>query len=280
MTMKIFRTAVLWALAAVVLLPLLMTLAASLMGRAEVLEHVGPVLPGGAGQALMPLFPGRPTLAQYVMLLFDTPKFLTMFWNSVLLVLPTVLGQLAVGTLAAWGFAKYRFRLKNALFIGYIALMMMPFQVTLVPSFLVLNRLSLLDTPWAIILPGTFGTFAVFVLTQFFMAVPDDLVEAARIDSAGEARIFGAIAIPLGKSGVASLFILSFLDYWNVIEQPMTFLRDQDTWPLSLYLSRIGETNIEVAMGASIVALLPTLLLFLYCESYLVRGIQMAGLKE
>ena len=93
-------------------------------------------------------------------------------------------------------------------------------------------------------------------------------------------RIFRAVGIPLGKSGIASLFILSFLDFWNVIEQPMTFIRDQDKWPLSLYLSRIGETNIEVAMGASIVALLPTLLLFLYCESYLVRGIQMAGLKE
>ena len=278
--MKFFRTAILWALAAVVLLPPLMTLAASLMGRAELLEHVGPVLPGGAGRARMPLLPGRPTLAQYVMLLFDTPKFLTMFWNSVLLVLPTVLGQVAVGTLAAWGFAKYRFPLKGVLFMGYIALMMMPFQVTLVPSFLVLNRLSLLDTPWAIILPGTFGTFAVFVLTQFFMAVPDDLIEAARIDSAGEVRIFRAVGIPLGKSGIASLFILSFLDFWNVIEQPMTFIRDQDKWPLSLYLSRIGETNIEVAMGASIVALLPTLLLFLYCESYLVRGIQMAGLKE
>lgn len=278
--MKILRTLLLWSLALIVLLPLMMTLGASLMGEAELLEHMGPILPGGTGHAMMPLLPAKPTLSQYVMLLFDTPKFLTMFWNSVRLVVPIVAGQVVVGTLAAWGFAKYRFPLKNALFMVYIALMMMPFQVTLVPSFLILDKLKLIDTPYAVILPGIFNTFAVFVLNQFFGTVPDELIEAARIDSAGELRVFTHVAMPLGKSGIASLFILSFLDYWNLIEQPMTFLRNQDTWPLSLYLSRIGEANVDVAMGASIVALLPTLLLFLYCESYLVRGIQMAGLKE
>lgn len=162
----------------------------------------------------------------------------------------------------------------------YIALMMMPFQVTLVPSFLVLDGMNLIDTQWAIILPGIFGTFSVFLLRQFFQTLPFELIEAARIDSAGELRIFTAIGLPIGKTGIASLCIISFLDNWNLIEQPMTFIRTQDNWPLSLYLSRIGETNIDVAMAASIITLLPTLLLFFYCEPYLVRGIQMAGLKE
>ncbi len=278
--MRWIRSCLLWALALVVLLPLIMTFGASFMGETELLEHINPILSGGTGRAAMPLLPAAPTLTQYVMLLFDTPKFLTMFWNSMTMVVPIVAGQVVVGTLAAWGFAQYRFPLRNALFMGYIALMMMPFQVTLVPSFLILDRLQLLDTFWAVILPGIFSTFAVFLLRQFFQTVPFELVEAARIDSAGEMRLFFSIGLPLGLPGIASLCILSFLDNWNLIEQPMTFLRTQDKWPLSLYLSRIGETNIELAMGASIITLLPTLLLFFYCESYLVRGIQMAGLKE
>ncbi len=278
--MRYVRSALLWALAIIVLLPLMMTLAASFMGGTELLEHISPILSGGTGHALMPILPLAPTLSQYVTLLLDSPRFLTMFWNSAWLVLPIVAGQVIIGTLAAWGFAKYRFPLRNALFMVYIALMMMPFQVTLVPSYLVLDAFHLIDTRWAVILPGMFGTFSVFLLRQFFQTVPDELVEAARIDNAGEARVFLSVGLPLGAAGIASLCILSFLDNWNLIEQPMTFLRNQDLWPLSLYLSRIGESNVDVAMGASILALLPTLLLFFYCESYLVRGIQMAGLKE
>ena len=274
------RSIVLWSFAAVALLPLMMTLGASLMGKSELMEHIRPVVNNTGGFAEMTLIPGRVTLTQYVMLLFDTPKFLSMFWNSMLLVVPIVLGQVVIGTLAAWGFAHFRFPGRNGLFMAYIALMMMPFQVTLVPSFLTLDRMGLIDTPWAVILPGAFGTFAVFLLRQFFLSVPDSLVESARIDGANEMRVFTSIGLPLCMGGVASLCILSFLDNWNLIEQPMTFLRSQDKWPLSLYLTRIGESNVEVAMGASIITLLPTLLLFFYCESYLVRGIQMSGLKE
>ena len=278
--MRIVRTIILWILAIIVLLPLIMTFAASFMDAPELLEHIGPVVNNGTGFAAMPLLPGAPTLRQYVKLLLDTSKFLDMFRQSLLLVVPIVIGQVLVGTPAAWSFATYRFPFKNGLFMGCVALMMMPFQVMLVPTFLSLNALKLIDTEWAIILPGIFGTFSIFLLRQFFKSVPFELVEAARIDSAGELRIFTTIALPLSMPGVASLCILTFLDYWNMIEQPMAFLRTQDKWPLSLYLSRIGESNVDLAMSASIMTLLPTLLLFFYCESYLVRGIQMSGTKE
>ena len=250
------------------------------MGSTELAEHIAPVLADGTGKARAPLVSALPTLKQYISLLFDTPKFLAMFWNSVSLVLPIVLGQVVVGTLAAWGFAHFRFPGREPLFMLYIALMMMPFQVTLVPTYLVLDSLSLLNHPLAVILPGIFNTFAVFLLRQFFQSIPESLTEAATIDGAGELRIFAHIAIPLGMSGVASLFVLSFLDYWNLIEPPLTFLKDQDTWPLSLYLTTIGQSNVEVAMAASVLTLLPALLLFLYGESYLVRGIRLTGLKE
>ncbi|GHU68319.1 hypothetical protein FACS1894184_10010 [Clostridia bacterium] len=209
-------------------------------------------------------------------LLFDSPKFLSMFWNAVNLAVGVVAGQVVVGTLAAWGFARYRFPMRDGLFMAYVALMMTPFQVTLVPSYLVLDRLNLIDTAWSVILPGIFNTFAVFLLRQFFQTVPGELLEAGRIDGAGETRVFVSVGLPLGAPGIASLCILSFLDTWNLIKQPMTFLKTQEKWPIALYLSKIGETNVEVAMAASVL----TLLLFFYCESYLVRGIQMAGLKE
>jgi multiple sugar transport system permease protein len=276
----LLRSAALWAIAIIVLIPLLMTLGASLMGKTELMEHIRPVIYNTSGLARATLAPALPTRRQYAALLLDTPRFLTMFWNSMLLVLPIVIGQVIVGCLAAWGFAHFHFPCRNALFMGYIALMMMPFQVTLVPGFLALDRMKLIDTPWAIILPGVFGAFPVFLMRQFFVAVPGSLLESARIDGASEARVFLSIALPLGKTGIASLFILSFLDNWNLIEQPMTFLRTQDKWPLSLYLTRIGESNVDLAMAASVITLLPTLLLFIYCESYLVRGIQMSGLKE
>jgi multiple sugar transport system permease protein len=276
----VLRSALLWIIALIVLMPLLLTLGGSLMGSSELMEHIRPVVRNASGYAEPTLLPGIPTLSQYATLLLDTPKFLAMFWNSIGLVLPIVLGQVIVGTLAAWGFAHFRFPLRNGLFLLYIALMMMPFQVTLVPSFLTLDRLGLIDTPWAVILPGVFHTFPVFLLRQFFATIPESLLESARIDGAGELRVFVSIAIPLGSTGIASLFILSFLDNWNLIEQPMTFLRSQDRWPLSLYLTKIGESNVEVALAASVITLIPTLLLFFYCESYLVKGIQMSGLKE
>ena len=278
--MRILRSAFLWLIGLIVLLPLLMTLAASFMDEPELMEHIAPVLKGGTGFAAMPLLPGSPTLVQYAKLLLDSSKFLDMFWQSLLLVVPIVIGQVVVGTPAAWSFATYRYPFKEGLFMGCVALMMMPFQVMLVPTFLALKRLNFIDTPWAVILPGMFSTFSIFIMRQYFKSVPFELVEAARIDSASERRIFFSVALPLSLPGVASLCILTFLEYWNMIEQPMAFLRNQNLWPLSLYLSRIGESNVDLAMSASVMTLLVTLLLFFYCESYLVRGIQMSGTKE
>ncbi len=277
---KFVRSLLLGLGALVVTLPLLMTFFGSFMGKAELFSHIGPVLDGGTGQATMVLFPKLPTIAQYVKLLMDNLTFLRMFWNSVLLCVPTIFCQAVVATLCAWGFAHYRFKLSNPLFMAYIALMMMPFQVTLVPTYLSLERLNLIDTPLAIILPGIFSTFGVFLLRQFFHTVPHSLVEAARIDGAREGTIFLRVALPLAMPGVASMMVLSFLDNWNLIEQPMTFLKDQALHPLSLYLMRVGKSNADVALAASILTLLPALLLFFYCETYLVAGIALTGIKE
>lgn len=261
-------------------MPLVMTLSGSLMGKTELIDNIGPVLGDGKGSVAMPIFPGMPTLKQYLQLLLDTPKFLDMFWNSVMLVVPILLGQVLVGTLAAWGFARYRFPFKEGLFMLYIALMMMPFQVTLVPTNLVLDMLHLLDTHWALILPAIFNTIAVFLMRQFFESVPRAMSEAAEMDGAGEWKVFWKVALPIAAPGIVSLVILQFFENWNLVEPGLIFLRDKQKWPLSLYLTTIGQSNADVAMASSIITIIPAILIFLYGETYLLQGIRVSGLKE
>lgn len=276
----IVRTVSLWLLAVVALMPLVMTLSGSLMGKTELIDNIGPVLGDGKGSVAMPIFPGMPTLKQYLQLLLDTPKFLDMFWNSVMLVVPILMGQVLVGTLAAWGFARYRFPFKEGLFMLYIALMMMPFQVTLVPTNLVLDMLNLLDTHWALILPAIFNTIAVFLMRQFFESVPRAMSEAAEMDGAGEWKVFWKVALPIAAPGIVSLVILQFFENWNLVEPGLIFLRDKQKWPLSLYLTTIGQSNADVAMASSIITIIPAILIFLYGETYLLQGIRVSGLKE
>ncbi len=250
------------------------------MGTQEVLQKLGPVLGDMKGFASWSLIPQYPTLRPYVELLLDSPQFFVMFWNSVRLTAGVLFGQMIVGVPAAWGFARYDFPGKGALFTLYIVLMLMPFQVTMVSNYLVLNRLSLLDTHMGIILPAVFSTFPVFIMYRFFRGIPRSLIESARLDGASEWQIFWRIGLPLGSAGVMSAMVLSFLECWSMIEQPMTFLKNRSLWPLSLYLPDIAADRAGLALAASVTALIPAILVFLYGQTYLEQGIIAAGVKE
>ena len=139
-------------------LPLWMLISGTFMGGAELSENLAPVLEGRGGTAVWPVMARYPTLAAYVELLLDTPQFFTVFWNSCRQVFPIILGHVLLGAPAAWAFAKFHFRGKKILYTLYIVLMLMPFQVTMVSSYLVLNKLGLIDTVWAVILPGAAST--------------------------------------------------------------------------------------------------------------------------
>lgn len=274
----------LWAglcalLCLIVLFPLGMLLAGSLMGSDEALKTLGPVFSGAEGYATWPLLPQYPTLRGYIELTLDSPEFFAMFWNSIVYAGLSLLGQL-VGVGAAWGLARYRFPFRKAIFALYVFLMLMPFQVTMIGQYLSLDALHLMDARWAIILPAAFSTLPVFIMARFFEAIPGSVLEAARIDGAGEARIFLRIALPLGFPGLLSAMVLSFIEIWGMIEQPMTFLRSQNLWPLSMYLPQITEGSLGWAMTASAIALMPPLLVFLCGQRYLVQGIGTMGLKE
>ncbi|MDY5616963.1 carbohydrate ABC transporter permease [Faecalicatena sp.] len=260
--------------------PLLFMVGNSFMGTLELQEAYGAVLGNAGGGVSMRLIPRYPTLRPLVELLMDSPGFFVMFWNSVRQVFGVLVGQAVIGIPAAWAFARYRFRGRRVLFIIYMILMIMPFQVAMVSNYLLLSKLSLMDTHFALILPGVFSTFPVFIMEKFFRAIPETMIEAAKVDGAGSLCIFLKIGLPLGAPGIMAALFLNFLEYWNAIEAPMTFLKTKSKFPLSLYLPDITTDQISIAFAASVVMMIPAVLGFLWGKEYLRMGIAASGLKE
>jgi len=276
----IVNIAILTTLAFLVWWVLWFMLMGSLMPLEELIATIGPALGESEGSAVWPLLPTWPTLQPVVELLLDTPQFFVMFWNTFKIVIPSILGQLIFGAPAAWVLSRFRFRGRRALTALYIVLMLMPFQVTMVPNYLVIDRLGLMNTLWAVILPFAFSAFPVFIMIRGFDAVPRELLEAGAIDGAGRFRTFLSIGLPLGMPGILAAMVLGFLECWSAIEQPMTFIKEQSLWPLALYLPQIVSDKLGLAMAASLMMLIPTVLVFMFGQKYLELGIQSAGLKE
>lgn len=261
----------------IMVFPLFMLAVNSLMGRQELLETCGAVLADYGENAGIRIFPMYPTLRAYVRLLLDSPEYFTAFWNSMIQTVGILAGQLLVAVPAAWAFARCRFPGKQVLWFLYMLLMILPFQVTMVSGYLVLNAADLMDTRAAVILPGIFSTLPVFILRKTFAGIPREILEAAQIDGAGSLGTFFYVGIPLGVPGIFSILILGFLEYWNAIEQPMTYLKTEALWPLSLYLPQMVNTEITAAFAASIVTLLPAVLIFFYGQDSLEQGIVASG---
>ena len=267
------------------LLPTVLTVTNSFMSQTELSANYGPVfdsLKGGAttyvaDKVTLKFIPDTVSFSQYATVLFKSPEYLLKFWNSVILVVPIVIGQVAVAALAAYSFMRYRGRAREILFFVYIILMLMPYQVMLVPNYLVADWTGLLNTRWSIILPGIFAPFSVFLLTKFMRRIPSSLIEAAKLDGASEWRIFTRICLPQCRSALYSRAILVFIDYWNMVEQPIILLSDPDKQPLSVYLSTINAGEVGIAFAVAVIYMIPSLLIFLHGEEYLVEGITHSG---
>ncbi|QHW34889.1 carbohydrate ABC transporter permease [Paenibacillus rhizovicinus] len=277
-------TVVMCAIAILLLFPIVITFTNSLMTDQEIGMNYGQI--GQMNQAVagrehafvnLKLLPDQVTLMQYGKVLVDSPRYLAMFWNSVFLVAPIIAGQVLVAALAAYALSKLKFRGREFLFLVYVLTMLMPFQVTLVPNYIIADKLGLLGSANAIILPGIFAAFGVFMLRQFMLEIPYAYIEAAKMDGAGHVRIFCKIIIPMVKPGLAALVILLFVDYWNMVEQPLVFLDDPFKQPLSVFLSRIDGEGI--ASAASMIYMAPAVLLFLFAETYFIKGVQLSGIK-
>ena len=221
--------------------------------------------------------PDKVTFDQYKAVLITNSDYLMKFWNSVILTVPITVFQLAAAILASYGFSRYPGKIKSIIFFAYIILMIMPYQVTLVPNFLVADKLGMLDTRRAVILPEIFAPFSIFLLTKVMRRIPSAYVEAAKLDGAGELQILTKIYLPLCKSAVISVAMLVFIDHWNMVEQPLVLIKDQDYHPLSVFLSQINTGDIGLAFAVGTVYMIPTILMFLYGEDHLVEGMTTSG---
>ena len=267
------------------LMPTVLTFTNSFMTSSEINANYGAIFAtNNSGGKIyvsevvnLKFIPDMVSFGQYITVLFKSPEYLMKFWNSVIYVVPIVIFQLFIASLASFGFARYRGKVKQLIFFLYIVLMLMPYQVTLVPNFMVASRLGIVGTRWAIWLPGIFSPFAVYMLTKYMRRIPYSLYEAASIDGAGEWQIFTQICMPICRGGLASIAILVFIDYWNMVEQPLILLQDSDAQPLSVFLSRVNTGEIGLAFAMATVYMIPSLLLFLHGEEYLVEGIANSG---
>ena len=270
------------AFAVYFLLPTVLTITNSFMAESEINANYGAVFSVSSGGYIsdtvhLKFIPEKVTMQQYFTGLIRSPDYLVKFWNSMLYVVPIVLFQLVVASTASYSFMRWQGRIRRGLFFLYIILMLMPYQVTLVPNYLVSKWFGILNTRKAIILPGVFAPFSVFLLTRFMRRIPYELIEAAKLDGANEWQIFTKIVLPQCAGALVSVAILVFIDYWNMVEQPLILLSDAEMYPLSVFLSYINSTEVGIAFAMATVYMIPPLLLFLWGEEYLVEGIVSSG---
>lgn len=225
------------------------------------------------------IIPDEVVFKQYSAVLIRFTKYLSMFWNSVIIVVPIITGQIIVAAMAAYAFSRIGFKGRDKIFLVYIVTMLMPFQVTLVPNYIIADMLGLTGSFLSIIFPGIFNTFGVFLLRQFMVYIPREYNDAVAVDGGTHADAFLKVILPMSRTELAALAILVFIDNWNMVEQPLIFLQDVNMQPLSIYLSVINTSQRGISFAASTIYMLPMLLVFLYGENYFVEGVQLSGIK-
>ncbi|MEX2461974.1 MAG: carbohydrate ABC transporter permease [Paenibacillaceae bacterium] len=210
---------------------------------------------------------------------FPIYKFL---WNSVFVSVTTTVLQVLVCAMSAFVFAKIRFRGNNALFLIYLITMMIPFQVTMTPLFVIFQKLHLLDSYWGLILPGIFSAYGTFLMRQHMLTIPNALLESAFIDGASYFSVFRRIMLPLSKPALATLSIFSFMGVWNNFLWPLIIINSKDLMTLPLGLSMLKgrfSTVWNLLMAGNVISFIPIFIVFLFAQRYFIRGITMSGIK-
>lgn len=237
------------------------------------------VLPVAATAALSFTVEGTPSIQGYMDLLFDCFVFYPMFWNSVLYAAAITIIQLVVIIPCAFGFSQSKFKGKGVLFVFYIILMMMPLQVTILPNYIGLRDMGLLNTPWGIILPMIFSPFGVVVMHQYMKNIDSSVIEATRLETDSIFRIIFTGVIPQIRVCIFAVVLFVFADCWNMVEQPMLFLKDDSMKTLSVFISNAGEYTGAVLFPAAVIFLVPTLILYLFFNEDLEKGLTLGDLS-
>jgi multiple sugar transport system permease protein len=283
---KVLIMIILVVLSAVFMFPLLVTITNSFMSGNEIaLSYTSRLSVFDVLQSVtekyinIPLIPERATVSQYADVLINQPSFMILLTNSLKITVPVVLGNLIVSMLTAFGFTVWRWRFKEIVFFIYIVVMLMPLQAVLVPNYIIAERLGITNSYLAIIMPGIFAPFGTFLLRQNMKFMPKEYFEAAQVDGASVPYIFTNIVLPQMKSGVAALTMLVFIEYWNIVEQVVIFIRDYFREPLSVYLSRLSSGSVGIIFAASCVYMFLPLWFLMLGQKDLERGIELSGLK-
>ena len=220
------------------------------------------------------------SLSQYYNILIEDVSVLRLLCNSAMYTVAILLGQALVIPAMAYALSRFKFRGRDAIFFIVIMLMLLPFQVTMVPNVLTLRAMGLLNTAWAVILPTCFAPFYIFLVRQFMVGLPRELLEAAEVDGAGTFRCFIHVARPVCRPILGAAVALSFADCWNLVEQPLTYLAGQtQLMPLSVMFNQLTENPSGVEFAGAALYILPALLIYLYFQKDILSGIQLTELK-
>jgi multiple sugar transport system permease protein len=241
-------------------------------------HNVFGVISGEMHYADMTFLPTLISTLAYRQVLIEEPENLRFMWNSLILVVPIVVGQLVIAPLAAYGFERARSRHKEKLYFAYIIILLLPMQALLVPHFIAAGFLGIRSYN-AIILPAIFGPFGVFLVRQQMKGFNKEILEAAKVDGANELRIFRSIVLPNIKPTLTALGVLAFAEAWNIVDQAVVFISDPFEMPMSVHLSTGLTDNIGIVFALSTLFMIPALIVFIYGQDDLGEGLVYAGRK-
>ena len=266
---KAILYAILIVTAGITLAPLLWMLSASFMPT------------GDASAFPPPFFPKRFTLEHYLNL-FTRGNLSRYLFNSAFLSVAVTFVSLIINSMAGYAFAKYRFAGRDSIFKLLVSSMVIPAQVTMLPLFLMLNKMGFINTYMGVIIPGMAGIFGIFLIRQFAMSIPDSLIEAARIDGASDFRIYWSLILPLCKPILITLGIFTFMGTWNDFLWPLIVMTDDSMYTLPVALANLSLEHVqdtELMMAGAVMTVLPVLILFASVQKYYISGIMAGGLK-
>jgi len=226
--------------------------------------------------------PQNPTLEQY-RALFREVNFLQFFKNSVVVAFAITLFSLFLNALGGFAFAKYRFPGREKIFALILATLMVPGQITMIPVFLMLKSIGLINSYWGLIIPAGASAFGIFLMRQFITTIPNDLIESARIDGCSEFRIFWSIILPLCKPVLAALGIFTFMGSWNAFLWPLIVMIKENMYTLPVALANLSgqyATKFGLLMAGAVVVVAPVLIVFILAQRYVIRGVAVTGLKQ
>jgi ABC-type glycerol-3-phosphate transport system permease component len=264
---KVLTTAIITVIAAIFLVPFYWLLISSLRPANRIFADSGDFLPSG------------PTLQNFETLFNNTPV-VTWFTNSVILAAGSAIGSMVVVTMAAYALARIKFPFRNTIFVSILASQMLPFHLLLIPLFLLMIQMSLIDTYLGVIAPMLAHPFGLFYMRQYMLGLPQDVFDAARVDGASDYRIFVQVVVPMVKPALATLAIIFSLEQWNDLLWPLIVMRSESNYPLSVGIATftgLYRPRWDLVMTASVVAVVPIMILFFLLRKHFIGGLGKFG---